>query len=93
MLFSNDGVSANHAKFSLILGEDSISHPDIKVNYLDKQKVFQATRQEDGVGLQPFVTPVHLNLKSRWWSGLSAGPLLISTVDEWQAGASTVSLV
>ena len=59
VLFSNDGVSANHAKFSLILGEDSISHPDIKVNYLDKQKVFRATRQEDGVGLQPFVDSYH----------------------------------
>ena len=59
VLFASDGISANHATFSLILGEDSISHPDIKVNYLEKQKVFRATRQEDGVGLQPFVDSYH----------------------------------
>ena len=59
VLFATDGVSANHATFSLILGEDSITHPDIKVNYLDKQKVFRATRQEDGVGMQPFVDSYH----------------------------------
>ena len=40
-------------------GEDSITHPDIKVNYLDKQKVFRATRQEDGVGMQPFLDSYH----------------------------------
>ena len=59
VLFATDGVSANHATFSLILGEDSITHPDIKVNYLDKQKVFRATRQKDGVGMQPFVDSYH----------------------------------
>ena len=59
VLFATDGVSATHAVFSLILGEDSITHPDIKVNYLDKQKVFRATRQEDGVGMQPFVDSYH----------------------------------
>ena len=59
VLFSSDGISANHAAFSLVLGKDSISHPDIKVNYLDKQKVFRATRQEDGVGMQPFLDSYH----------------------------------
>jgi hypothetical protein len=59
VLFAPDGISATHAVFSLILGEDSITHPDIKVNYLDKQKVFRATRQEDGVGMQPFVDSYH----------------------------------
>ncbi|MDA0939538.1 MAG: hypothetical protein O2990_00915 [Bacteroidetes bacterium] len=59
VLFSDNSIDATHARLSLLFGEDSIYHPDIKVKYLDEQKLFRATRQTEGVGQQPFIDTYH----------------------------------
>jgi len=59
VLFSDNSIDATHARLSLLLGEDSIYHPDIKVKYLDQSKTFRATRQTEGVGQQPFIDSYH----------------------------------
>lgn len=59
VLFSDNSIDATHARMSILLGEDSITHPDIKVRYLNDQKLFRATRQTEGVGQQPFVDTYH----------------------------------
>ena len=60
VLFSDDALDARHVRMTLLLGQDSIYHPDIKVKYLDKLKTFRATRQIDGVGQQPFTDTYHM---------------------------------
>lgn len=57
--FSDEALAASHARMSLYLGEDSIHHPDIHVTYLEKSGLFRATRQEEGVGMQPFTDTYH----------------------------------
>ena len=59
VLFSEHSIDATHARMSMLFGEDSIYHPDIKVKYLDDQKLFRATRQVEGVGQQPFIDTYH----------------------------------
>ena len=59
MLFSEDGLDAVHAALVMRLGEDSLTHEDISIRYLDKKRLFRATRQVDGVGMQPFVDGYH----------------------------------
>ena len=59
VLFSDNSLDATHARMSMLLGEDSIYHPDIKIKYLDDLKMFRATRQTEGVGQQPFVDTYH----------------------------------
>ena len=59
VLFSDGSLDATHARMSILLGEDSIYHPDIKIKYLDNSKTFRATRQLEGVGQQPFVDTYH----------------------------------
>jgi hypothetical protein len=59
ILFSDNSIDATHARLSLLFGSDSIYHPDIKVKYLDDQKLFRATRQAEGVGQQPFIDTYH----------------------------------
>ena len=59
VLFSDESLDATHARMSILLGEDSIYHPDIKIRYLDNLKTFRATRQLEGVGQQPFVDTYH----------------------------------
>lgn len=59
VLFSDNSIDATHARMSMLFGEDSIYHPDIKVKYLDDQRLFRATRQTEGVGQQPFVDTYH----------------------------------
>ena len=57
------------------LGEDSLTHEDISIRYLDKKRLFRATRQVDGVGMQPFWTAtMELKWKLRPWSGGSTDP-------------------
>ena len=60
VLFSDEAIDATHARMTMLLGEDSIYHPDIKVRYLDKLKLFRATRQLEGVGQQPFMDTYHM---------------------------------
>ena len=59
VLFSDNSLDATHARMSMLFGEDSIYHPDIKIKYLDDLKMFRATRQTEGVGQQPFVDTYH----------------------------------
>ena len=59
VLFSEDGLDAVHAALVMRLGEDSLTHEDISIRYLDKKRLFRATRQVDGVGMQPFVDGYH----------------------------------
>ena len=57
--FSADAVRSNHAKMSFYMDGDSLYHPDISVTYLDGKRLLRATRQEDGVGMQPFLDSYH----------------------------------
>ena len=57
--FTPDAVRANHGKMSFYLDDDSLYHPDISVAYLDSKRLLRATRQEEGVGLQPFQDSYH----------------------------------
>ena len=45
---------------TMLTGEDSIYHPDIKIKYNDRSQLFQATRQLEGVGQQPFIDSYHM---------------------------------
>ena len=60
VLFSDDALDATHARMTMLLGEDSIYHPDIKIKYLDRGQTFRATRQLEGVGQQPFIDTYHM---------------------------------
>lgn len=60
VLFSEEALDATHARMTMVLGEDSICHPDIKIRYLDKLKTFRATRQLEGVGQQAFTDTYHM---------------------------------
>ena len=59
VLFSEDGLDAVHAALVMRLGEDSLTHEDISIRYLDNKRLFRATRQVEGVGMQPFVDSYH----------------------------------
>ena len=59
VLFSEDGLDAVHAEMVMRLGEDSLTHEDISIRYLDNKRLFRATRQVEGVGMQPFVDSYH----------------------------------
>ena len=59
VLFSEDGLDAVHAALVMRLGEDSLTHQDISIRYLDNKRLFRATRQVKGVGMQPFVDSYH----------------------------------
>ena len=59
VLFSEDGLNAVHAEMVMRLGEDSLTHEDISIRYLDNKRLFRATRQVEGVGMQPFVDSYH----------------------------------
>lgn len=77
--FTASMLSMDHARFTLYLGNDSIHHPDISVSYAEEAKLFRATRQLDGVGMQPFVDSYH------------AVEFEVEVV-EWTQGAPTVKL-
>ena len=59
VLFSEDGLDAVHAEMVMRLGEDSLTHEDISIRYLNNKRLFRATRQVEGVGMQPFVDSYH----------------------------------
>lgn len=59
VLFSEDGLDAVHASLTMRLGEDSLTHEDISIRYLANKRLFRATRQVEGVGMQPFMDSYH----------------------------------
>ena len=59
ILFQNGVIDAPHARMSIDLGEDSICHPDIRVRYLDSEKLFRRRDNWMALDNNHLWTPYH----------------------------------
>ncbi len=57
--FQDRGIQANHVAWELKWEDGSIHHPDLQFRFERKSKRISAYRDEEGVGMQPFVDTYH----------------------------------